>query len=164
MPSFHEKFSDLMLRRRLSQTEASKALGVDQKTVSNWMSGKILPKPQKIRLISEFFSIPTDILADDALPLPSDIKEHLRKVQDTRNVARARGGNAGGAEIKAIKQELAEIRKALNGVIERLDAQKAAQSEGGAKKQSSADIQKAELLAKHLKSIRGGKAQVKLGA
>jgi len=157
MPSFHEKFSDLMLRRRLSQTEASKALGVDQKTVSNWMSGKILPKPQKIRLISEFFSIPPDILVDNAVPLPADMKAHLAK-----SLGAARQSGASGAaaqlrgEIELLKKGVALIILKLDEINARLD--------GAPKKISGGEKKAVAVVAQGLKSKRSGNAGQKFGA
>lgn len=89
MSAFNEKFSRLVRQHGLNQSKAALLLEVNQKTVSNWMAGKILPNERKIRKIAEIFKVDIGILTDDRLDLAStkpaqkDISAESNKPSET---------------------------------------------------------------------------------
>ncbi len=89
MKRFSEKLKLLLERNALSQAKAAELLGVNQKTISNWINGKILPNLGKIRNIAIALKIDPYILTDDSRELPSlTFKEHLDTLKHSGDVSR----------------------------------------------------------------------------
>jgi hypothetical protein len=90
MKRFSEKLKLLLERNALSQAKAAELLGVNQKTISNWINGKILPNLGKIRNIAIALKIDPYILTDDSRELPSlTFKEHLDTLKHSGDVSRS---------------------------------------------------------------------------
>lgn len=59
MDTFSTELKRLMQLRRLSQMKVAKIIGVDQKTISNWLRGVVIPSQEKIDVIRK--KLGTDI-------------------------------------------------------------------------------------------------------
>lgn len=89
MSNFSEKLQQLAHRNKLSQAKIAQMVGVNQKTISNWMNGLIIPKFSKASRVAEIFGIQTEFLLDDSQELPSlTFKEHCDTLKDAGEAAR----------------------------------------------------------------------------
>lgn len=66
MENFAKKFQDICYKKGLSQMQVAEKLGVGQKTISNWMTGKITPNLPKIRHIADTFDVSVEYLLNDS--------------------------------------------------------------------------------------------------
>lgn len=90
MSNFSEKLQQLAHRNKLSQAKIAQMVGVNQKTISNWMNGLIIPKFSKASRVAEIFGIQTEFLLDDSQELPSlTFKEHCETLKDAGEAARS---------------------------------------------------------------------------
>lgn len=90
MSNFSEKLQQLANRNKLSQAKIAQMVGVNQKTISNWMNGLIIPKFSKASRVAEIFGIQTEFLLDDSQELPSlTLKEHCETLKDAGEAARS---------------------------------------------------------------------------
>jgi transcriptional regulator with XRE-family HTH domain len=62
----YERFSQLLLERGLTAYKFSQATGISQSTLSEWKSGKIVPKVDKLQIIADFFCVSVDYLLGDS--------------------------------------------------------------------------------------------------
>ena len=89
MSNFSEKLQQLAHRNGLSQAKIAQMIGVNQKTISNWMSGLIIPKFPKVTRLAEIFGIQRELLLDDTRELPSlTFKEHNEILGEAADAAR----------------------------------------------------------------------------
>lgn len=90
MSNFSEKLQQLAHRNKLSQAKIAQMVGVNQKTISNWMNGLIIPKFSKASRVAEIFGIQTEFLLDDSQELPNlTFKEHCDTLKDAGEAARS---------------------------------------------------------------------------
>lgn len=90
MSNFSKKLQQLAHRNKLSQAKIAQMVGVNQKTISNWMNGLIIPKFSKASRVAEIFGIETEFLLDDSQELPSlTFKEHCDTLKDAGEAARS---------------------------------------------------------------------------
>lgn len=95
MTKFAEKFQNLCYENGLNQTQAAEKLGVGQKTVSNWMTGKVTPSIPKIKRIATILGVSAEYLMNDdfnpntqLVPLskPTDkVQDDFEKLIQLRN-------------------------------------------------------------------------------
>lgn len=95
MAKFAEKFQNLCYENGLNQTQAAEKLGVGQKTVSNWMTGKVTPSIPKIKRIAAILGVSAEYLMNDdfnpntqLVPLskPTDkVQDDFEKLIQLRN-------------------------------------------------------------------------------
>ena len=79
------RIRDLREDRDLRQIDVAKATGIDQKTLSNYETGKTNPDSYAIVKLSEFFGVTCDYLlgvADRNLNNMSDIINELEEIQN----------------------------------------------------------------------------------
>ena len=68
----------------LRQTDVAKATGIDQKTLSNYETGKTNPDSYAIIKLAEFFNVSTDYLlgySQSNIKSNKDIAEKLEKIE-----------------------------------------------------------------------------------
>lgn len=89
-----EKLQILRKSRGLTQEELARKIYVSRTAVSKWESGRGMPGIDSLKAISEYFSVPTDVLLLDKKDLPckpksnffSDYGEFLFAFMDLRRV------------------------------------------------------------------------------
>ena len=62
MPMYRNRIRDLREDRDLRQVDVASATGIDQKTLSNYETGKTNPDSDSIIRLAEFFQVTTDYL------------------------------------------------------------------------------------------------------
>jgi len=55
--SFQDRMKEVMLNRNITQSELSKATGITQSSISDWMRGKYLPKQDKVDIIAKALDV-----------------------------------------------------------------------------------------------------------
>lgn len=94
MPVLKNRIRDLREDMDLRQIDVSKATGIDQKTLSNYETGKTNPDSIALIKLADFFNVSIDYLIGYSkinLKTNKDILNHLDAIQD---------------EIKALKRHL----------------------------------------------------------
>lgn len=77
-----EKIVRLMAQNGLTQMALSEAVGVAQRSVSDWVNGS-RPRPKMIRKLADYFKIPTSVLIDDKLSLDAEFSKYVMKIHET---------------------------------------------------------------------------------
>ncbi len=70
--------------RDLRQIDVSNATGIDQKTLSNYETGKTRPDSDALILLADFFDVSIDFLvgrSDNASNLKHEISTEIEKIQ-----------------------------------------------------------------------------------
>jgi transcriptional regulator with XRE-family HTH domain len=62
------KLHDLRKEKDLTQAEVAKAVGVHQRHVSSWETGKTMPSLETLLKLSKFFGVSIDYLVSDNIP------------------------------------------------------------------------------------------------
>ena len=85
------RIRDLREDRDLRQSDVANATGIDQKTISNYETGKTNPDSFAIIKLAEFFGVSTDYLlgvekansdlVSDAEKKPEDIKKRVTELE-----------------------------------------------------------------------------------
>lgn len=78
------RIRDLREDMDLRQIDVSNATGIDQKTLSNYETGKTNPDSYSIIKLADFFSVTTDYLlgySNFNIKNEKDIKEQLKKIE-----------------------------------------------------------------------------------
>ena len=84
MDKIKNRIRDLREDRDLRQVDVAQATGIDQKTLSNYETGKTNPDSYAIIRLAEFFGVTTDYLlgyASISLKKTEDIKEKLIQIE-----------------------------------------------------------------------------------
>lgn len=55
--SFQDRMKEVMLNRNITQSELSKATGITQSSISDWMRGKYQPKQDKVDIIAKALDV-----------------------------------------------------------------------------------------------------------
>lgn len=102
----HDTFSELLAaeidKRRISQAEAAKLLGVTQPSLHHWLRGANLPAPKNFKAISKFTGYPVTRL--------QDMRRNFRR--DVLSVQR----------VADLESELRALRRTVDRIADRLDA------------------------------------------
>ncbi len=86
MQDFSEKLKRTMKDKSLSQSKVADILGVDQKTISNWIRGTIVPNPEKQARIQELLGMntfPIENFSGNDIEKIVAIRNEIQKVYDT---------------------------------------------------------------------------------
>lgn len=75
-----EKLQILRKSRGLTQEELARKIYVSRTAVSKWESGRGMPGIDSLKAISEYFSVPTDVLLSDEKDLPCKSKSNFFSV------------------------------------------------------------------------------------
>lgn len=95
MKNIKNRIRDLREDKDLRQIDVSKATGIDQKTLSNYETGKTNPDSYSIIKLADFFGVSTDYLLGY-----SDI--NIKTVKDIYNA------------LNNIEKEIAEIKRVFS--------------------------------------------------
>lgn len=106
MENFAKKFQDMCYRMGLSQTQVAEKLGVGQKTISNWMTGKITPTLPKIRHIADIFDISVEYLLSDS-----------EKIISNKN----RNPDTDLEKLLAIRNEIQKVFDSVSNSLDEID-------------------------------------------
>ena len=82
------RIRDLREDRDLRQTDVSEAIGIDQRTLSNYETGKTNPDSFAIIKLADFFGVSADYLigrTNENITTTEDIIKRLEKVQKELN-------------------------------------------------------------------------------
>jgi transcriptional regulator with XRE-family HTH domain len=66
--ALHDKLQELRKEKDLSQDEVGRAVGVDQRNVSGWESGKTKPSLENAAKLAKLFGVSIDYLVFDNVP------------------------------------------------------------------------------------------------
>ncbi len=87
------RIKDLREDRDLRQIDVANATGIDQKTLSNYETGKTNPDSFAIVALARFFEVSTDYLlgeSDINIKSKDDILRHLEKIEkEIKDIKRA---------------------------------------------------------------------------
>lgn len=84
MKTLKNKIRDLREDMDLRQTDVASATGIDQKTLSNYETGKTNPDSYAIIKLAEFFNVSTDYLlgySQSNIRSNKDITDKLEKIE-----------------------------------------------------------------------------------
>ena len=79
------RIRDLREDRDLRQTDVSKATGIDQKTLSNYETGKTRPDSESLIKLADFFNVSIDYLvgrAGNSFLTRADIIDKISEIQN----------------------------------------------------------------------------------
>ena len=62
--NFSKVLKELMDEDGINQFDLSKALGIRQSQISNWLNGKSLPRYFSLRQLSNYFKVSADMLLE----------------------------------------------------------------------------------------------------
>ncbi len=86
MEKYRCRLRDLREDRDLRQTDVSKVTGIDQRTLSNYETGKTLPDSSALIRLANFFNVSIDYLVgrvDINVTSRNDIKKQLDSIYAT---------------------------------------------------------------------------------
>ena len=61
----YRKFVQLLQERKITAYKISKDTGISQSTLSDWKTGRAIPKMDKIVIIARYFGVPVDYFIDE---------------------------------------------------------------------------------------------------
>lgn len=76
---FKERFSEILRRKQISQTELSKMTNIAQTTLSDWHNGKSSPRQDKIDILAKALSVNPMWLLGYDVPMEEERKEDTPK-------------------------------------------------------------------------------------
>ena len=91
MKTIKNRIRDLREDRDLRQIDVADATGIDQKTLSNYETGKTNPDSYSIMKLADFFKVSTDYLlgySDLNIRNKKDVLKRLGKIEDDIRVLR----------------------------------------------------------------------------
>ncbi len=91
MKTIKNRIRDLREDRDLRQIDVADATGIDQKTLSNYETGKTNPDSYSIMKLADFFKVSTDYLlgySDLNILNKKDVLKRLEKIEDDIRVLR----------------------------------------------------------------------------
>lgn len=59
---YYQNFEELCKQRNIKPNKVSKETGVSTATLTSWKQGKYTPKPDKLKLIADFFNVSLEFL------------------------------------------------------------------------------------------------------
>ena len=59
---YYQNFEELCKQRNIKPNKVSKETGVSTATLTSWKHGKYTPKPDKLKLIADFFNVSLEFL------------------------------------------------------------------------------------------------------
>lgn len=59
---YYKNFEELCKQRNIKPNKVSKETGVSTATLTSWKQGKYTPKPDKLKLIADFFNVSLEFL------------------------------------------------------------------------------------------------------
>lgn len=59
---YYQNFEELCKQRNIKPNKVSKETGVSTATLTSWKQGKYTPKPDKLKLIADFFNVSLEFI------------------------------------------------------------------------------------------------------
>lgn len=111
---FKDLFSQLLQERDLSAYKLSKATGMSEALISNWKSGRQLPKYDSIKVLCDYFGVSADYLLERETPgiIVSDVHGSFNVATQTQ--APVTMGNT-GESLSAQERDLLQIFRNASG-------------------------------------------------
>lgn len=81
MNDFSEKLLELMKVKNVNQTILCNETGIKQSSLSGWLNSNKKPRPDKIKILSEYFNVPTSYFFNNE-PINVDNQPWLQGVID----------------------------------------------------------------------------------
>lgn len=81
MSDFSEKLIELMKVKNVNQTILSNETGIKVGTISNWIKRNMTPRPDKIKILSEYFNVPTSYFFNNESVITNNIDKSLTNYQ-----------------------------------------------------------------------------------
>ena len=100
MERFPEKLRTARKAKELNQTELSQAVGVTQRSLTNYERGCAMPRPNIIRKLAEALDVTVEYLTNDA----TDDPDANRMAEEQINDVRAQFGSKGAKEAEELLQ------------------------------------------------------------
>ena len=107
--AFKDQLSKLRKRKKITQLELSKMMGVKQYVVSSWEIGRSEPNISQIIKLSDILDVPTDYLLDKEV-IRTVSEEDFEKV--IRNMMKD-DENSFIKEIKSLCEDLSDKKKSV---------------------------------------------------
>lgn len=73
MSDFSEKLIELMQLKNVNQTILARDTGIRNATISNWINAGKTPRPDKIKILADYFNVPTSYFFDNQ---PTRVEGH----------------------------------------------------------------------------------------
>ena len=112
MSDFSEKLIELMKVKNVNQTILSNETGLNYPTISKWVRGIATPRPDKIKILSDYFNVPTSYFFNNEPTIPEGNTD-LQNIID-KSLTNYEYNNL----IKKAGKLTNEQLKALNGLID----------------------------------------------
>ena len=64
----YERYEHLRKSKGLSNADVAKATGISDTTLSAWKLGKYTPKPDKMKILADFFGVSRSVFMDEEEP------------------------------------------------------------------------------------------------
>lgn len=83
----YENFARLLEQHGLTPYRVSKDTGISQSTLSDWKTGRSVPKREKLQLLADYFQVPLSVITEGSEPpLPqvyadAEMREYLQLLQ-----------------------------------------------------------------------------------
>lgn len=74
---FCNNLKRIMSERNLSQTEVAEAIQVSPQTFNTWMTGKAIPRMNKLQSLADYFGVPKSSLIEEHHEPITDPREQL---------------------------------------------------------------------------------------
>ncbi len=110
---FSERFGGLLLSHGLSVPQFAKKIGEDDRTVRTWKNGEVIPRPDKLKKITDFFGVTAEQLLDEAKYVNVRPAPKLKGLRRVPVVASMRAGI-----LDTIASDYEDIASQIDEVIE----------------------------------------------
>lgn len=77
-----ENFKALLTKKKLTRYQVSKATGVSQGTLSDWVNGKSIPKYENLKKIADHYGVTIEYLRDEEEKTPGPEGERRIALDD----------------------------------------------------------------------------------
>ena len=94
MDRFPEKLRTVRKEKELNQTELAQAVGLTQRSLTNYECGRAIPRPATIRKLAEALDVTVEYLTNDATDDPDARRAEEAQIE----AARAQFGSKGARE------------------------------------------------------------------
>jgi len=105
MDRFPEKLRTARKEKELNQTELAQAVGLTQRSLTNYECGRAIPRPATIRKLAEALDVTVEYLTNDATDDPDAKRGEEAQIE----MARARFGSKGAREVSDLLDRSLEM-------------------------------------------------------
>ena len=105
MDRFPEKLRTARKEKELNQTELAQAVGLTQRSLTNYECGRAIPRPATIRKLAEALDVTVEYLTNDATDDPDAKRGEEAQIE----MARSRFGSKGAREVSDLLDRSLEM-------------------------------------------------------